>query len=184
MSDKLAKEVLLIAKELVGSFPDQPAPWGKETEDEVERVWNEAVETLDKKLDKNKSFYWEPGRSFAVNIALTGGLTTWYLNIFPRFERPFDGDSLIVKVSWSSGDKTYPSHQWPLAVDKFVDFAKKSAKISDVVDKSIDAVEKKFGIKVPASVRRHVFNYVKKIAKGRQTGNRLRAKSRKFPIGE
>jgi len=179
-----AQELLRIAKELVGGFPDQPVPWSKEFEDEVERRWRDAVDKLEKKLEKNKSFFWAPGRSLAVNIPLTGALNSWSFRLFSHFRRPFDGESLLVEPNWTPGNVSSPSHAWPSKVDEIIRLVKGASKISDVVDRQLDKVEQKLGIDIPADVRRDIQKYVKKVAKGRQTGNRLRVKPKAFPVAK
>jgi hypothetical protein len=164
----VARELVAVSKSLQGAFTDQPAPWGKETEDELEKVQTEAEAKLGRELEMVKSrYYWEPGKSTMINITLTGRPLFHHYSIGGLFGVGYRDGILTVNPQWLSERESIPSYKWGYAVDKMIQIVKQSEPIERTIDGALDKIEQKLGKKIESGIRRDIVGWCVKVAKGR-----------------
>jgi hypothetical protein len=186
----LAGELVKIAKSIVG-IVDLPVPVTREKEEELDQKLADAEEELGRKLDRQKSYYWQPGRSVCVNVALTGGLNIWEFSPFGVLPHPrliYRDGVLKVTPTWTTYRgkvKDFPSYKWPFVVDKIIKAVKMSEPIEKATERYLKAAEQALKIKIPTDVRKDIVKYCLSMAKRRLTTSKMRKmKPREFVISE
>jgi len=166
-----------------GSFVDNPG--NLSDEDELERIRDEAYESLESSLDVVKGrYYWDAGKSVMINMTLTGRPLFHQYTLFGIL----GGTSynkrtgvLTINPTWQSERDSIPSYKWGFVVDKMIRAVKQSDRISDKIEIQLGKIEARFQIDIPSSVKDDIIKWCIRVSKRRLSVSR-RTKGKEFNI--